>query len=174
MYRSWQVCAGALGAFTGEQCWQLLGQLCWQALPAAAPPAKHCSLCLSPWLPLKLLCSPGLGDCAGKLCPAAPHLFCPAPGSMALWGTPSCHCSWDIYGHFSPIQRAGRVTLPAQQHFLLHVQQQDFLGISQELWNRSATSIAFIEHETAGQSLERKPKQDRAKVSNSNMWLWIM
>lgn len=68
--RSWQVCPGALGAVTGEQCCQagvpgpaVLAASAWcSSRPRHGFPAPA-ELCLTPWLPLELLCSPGLGDC---------------------------------------------------------------------------------------------------------------
>lgn len=184
--RSWQVCPGALGGLTGEHWWEA-----WQGLlgPAVLAGSGCCSFPMWGTVPLLQLCTAGCAwprgchqSCSDPLawgtvcwetpCPAVPHPFCPAPGSVALCGMPSCHCSLDIYGQFTPIQRAVSVALPAQQHFLLHVQQQDFLVSSQELWNRPATSVDFTEHKNTGESLESKPKQDHAKVSNSNTWLW--
>lgn len=61
----------------------------------------------------------------------------------------------------------GVLALPEQQHFQFHARQQYFLKSSQELSNRAATSIAFTWHEKA-ESLESKPKQEHAKISNSN------
>lgn len=67
---------------------------------------------------------------------------------------------------FSPIKKASRMALPAQQRFQLQAWQQYFLKGSQELLHRPATSIAFPEHKKAEESLESKPKQEHAKVSN--------
>lgn len=126
--------------------------------------------------------SPGLGAVGGTLCrgpPCLPHPRLleqspPGPGLPSPCGTTDSHCSFavalDTYGQalqsHQKIQQDGFAGTAAFSASCLTT--VFFLKGSWELLGRAATGIAFTEHRKAEESLESKPKPERAKVSNSN------
>lgn len=119
-------------------------------------------------------------DPLGSSLPCRPRSPSPHP--------PATSCSWlavSLWNHQLPLLLSGGArhlrsgsSVPSKKLagwpclnssvFRFMHENSIFLKSSQELFNRPATGIAFTKHRKAGESLESKPKQECAKVSNSN------